>query len=88
MAKEYVITGMNCPHCQAAVAKAIQGVNGVTTVEVDLKNGKATVDGNHDSAALIEAVASPASTQSKVRVSKWLNPTRWFDLLIRLHREK
>lgn len=56
MAKEYVITGMNCPHCQAAVAKAIQGVNGVTTVEVDLKNGKATVDGSHDSATLIEAV--------------------------------
>ncbi len=56
MAKEYVITGMNCPHCQAAVTKSIQSVNGVTGVNVDLKEGKATVDGQHDSAALIEAV--------------------------------
>lgn len=56
MAKEYKITGMNCPHCQASVAKSIQGVEGVTSVEVDLKGGKATVDGNHDSASVIEAV--------------------------------
>lgn len=56
MAKEYIITGMNCPHCQAAVAKSIQGVSGVTSVDVDLKNGKATVDGEYDSNSLIEAV--------------------------------
>ncbi|MBD5258952.1 MAG: heavy metal-associated domain-containing protein [Barnesiella sp.] len=56
MAKEYKITGMNCPHCQAAVTKSIQGVEGVTSVEVDLKGGKATVDGDHDSNAVIEAV--------------------------------
>lgn len=56
MAKEYKITGMNCPHCQASVAKSIQGVEGVTSVDVDLKGGKATVDGDHDSAAVIEAV--------------------------------
>lgn len=56
MAKEYQITGMNCPHCQAAVSKAIQSVKGVTGVEVDLKGNKATVDGTHDPAALIEAV--------------------------------
>lgn len=56
MAKEYIITGMNCPHCQAAVAKSIQGVKGVNAVEVDLKGGRAVVDGNHDSAELIEAV--------------------------------
>lgn len=56
MAKEYIITGMNCPHCQAAVTRSIQSVEGVTGVDVDLKGGKATVDGNHDSASLIEAV--------------------------------
>lgn len=56
MAKEYRITGMNCPHCQAAVTKSIEGVSGVTAVNVDLKQGKATVDGNADPAAVIEAV--------------------------------
>ncbi|MCM1293867.1 MAG: permease [Bacteroides sp.] len=56
MAKEYIITGMNCPHCQAAVTRSIQGVSGVTSVDVDLKSGRATVDGDHDSLRLIEAV--------------------------------
>ncbi|MDE6757625.1 MAG: heavy-metal-associated domain-containing protein [Muribaculaceae bacterium] len=56
MAKEYQITGMNCPHCQAAVTKSIQGVKGVTGVVVDLKSGKATVDGDADSTVVIEAV--------------------------------
>lgn len=56
MAKEYQITGMNCPHCQAAVTKSIQGVKGVTGVVVDLKSGKATVDGDADPTVVVEAV--------------------------------
>ena len=58
MTKEYIITGMNCPHCQAAVAKAISAVEGVTQVDVNLSAGKATVDGNHNPTALIAAVKS------------------------------
>ena len=34
---------MNCPHCQAWVAKAIGAVAGVTEVDVNLSTGKATV---------------------------------------------
>lgn len=56
MAKEYVIKGMNCPHCQASVAKAISGVAGVAQVNVDLKNGVATVEGEHDPQAIADAV--------------------------------
>lgn len=56
MTKEYVIKGMNCPHCQASVTKSISGVNGVKQVEVNLASGKATVEGDHDSAELIAAV--------------------------------
>lgn len=56
MSKEYKIEGMNCPHCQAAVAKAISTVPGVTDVVVDLSGGKATVEGNHDSEAIVAAV--------------------------------
>ncbi|MDE6341931.1 MAG: permease [Muribaculaceae bacterium] len=56
MTQEYIITGMNCPHCQNAVRKAIAAVDGVDTVEVDLQAGLATVDGGADSAAVIEAV--------------------------------
>lgn len=56
MTKEYIITGMNCPHCQNAVKKAIAAVDGVNTVEVDLQAGIATVDGSVDHNAVIEAV--------------------------------
>lgn len=53
---EYCIVGMNCPHCQAAVTKAISEVAGVTDVEVSLSSGLAKVQGSHDSAKLAEAV--------------------------------
>lgn len=56
MTQEYIITGMNCPHCQNAVKKAIEAVDGVDMVEVDLHAGLATVDGAADSAAIIGAV--------------------------------
>lgn len=56
MTKEYVVVGMNCPHCQAAVTKSIKGVNGVTEVDVDLSSGKAIVEGEHDSDSVIAAV--------------------------------
>ncbi|MDE6131610.1 MAG: permease [Muribaculaceae bacterium] len=56
MTKEYQIKGMNCPHCQASVAKAIASVDGVTNVDVNLGSGKATVEGEHDPARVIAAV--------------------------------
>lgn len=56
MTQEYIIKGMNCPHCQNAVRKAIASVEGVGTVEVDLQAGLATVEGTAPHSAVIEAV--------------------------------
>lgn len=56
MTKEYLIKGMNCTHCQAAAQKAIESVEGVSAASVDLKSGKAFVEGDHQSEAVIEAV--------------------------------
>lgn len=56
MTKTYNVKGMNCPHCQASVAKSISSVSGVTAVDVNLSTGVATVDGVHDSQAVIDAV--------------------------------
>ena len=56
MTKEYIISGMNCPHCQASVAKAIGAVAGVTEVDVNLSTGKATVEGEHSSDDIVAAV--------------------------------
>ena len=58
MTKEYVIKGMNCPHCQAAVTKSISCVEGVSQVDVNLSTGIAVVEGEHDPDALVEAVRS------------------------------
>lgn len=58
MGKEYIIKGMNCPHCQATVAKTISTVSGVEQVNVDLSSGKATVEGEHNADELISAVRS------------------------------
>lgn len=56
MTKEYIIKGMNCPHCQASVTKSISAVNGVQQVNVELSTGKATVEGEHNPDELIAAV--------------------------------
>lgn len=56
MTKEYIVKGMNCPHCQATVTKAISGIEGVTAVDVDLKSGRASVEGEHNAEALKTAV--------------------------------
>lgn len=56
MTEQYQISGMNCPHCQAAVTRAIAAVRGVEQVEVDLKGGLATVEGSPLADAVVEAV--------------------------------
>ncbi|HOE32031.1 MAG TPA: cation transporter [Smithella sp.] len=39
--KSIKIKGMSCGHCVMAVTKALNAVDGVRNVEVDLKNGVA-----------------------------------------------
>ncbi len=39
----FAVQGMTCAHCQAAVAKALKGVPGVASAEVDLRNAQAKV---------------------------------------------
>lgn len=58
MTKEYIIKGMNCPHCQATVTKSISAVPGVTAVDVNLSTGVATVEGAHNPADVASAVRS------------------------------
>ena len=56
MTQVYNIEGMNCPHCQAAVTKAIAGVAGVENVEVSLSGKSATVEGSPSAEAVMAAV--------------------------------
>lgn len=50
------VDGMTCEHCQAAVKKALESVDGTTSVEVDLARGEARVEGNTEVATLVAAV--------------------------------
>ena len=43
MNKTIHIEGMMCGHCQAHVQKALSGIDGVSSAEVDLENKKAVV---------------------------------------------
>lgn len=56
MTKTYKIQGMNCNHCKASVEKAIAGVQGIDSVEVDLSSGVAKVSGDVEDDKITEAV--------------------------------
>ena len=43
MKKTLTVEGMMCAHCVAHVKKALEGVNGVKSAEVDLKKKRAVV---------------------------------------------
>ncbi len=50
------ISGMTCGHCQHAVTSALESVEGVQSVRVDLSSGTAVVEGNALATSLIAAV--------------------------------
>ena len=62
---ELNVSGMTCGHCKSAVESALKSVAGVSTVEVDLAAGKATVDGEGVKLeALVAAVADEGYSAS------------------------
>lgn len=40
------INGMKCQHCVSSTRKALEGLDGVDNVNVDLAKGEATFDGD------------------------------------------
>lgn len=49
----FQITGMTCGHCKSAVESAIRATEGVTAAQVDLKAGKAVVEGQLDRKSVV-----------------------------------
>ena len=43
MKSVYKVTGMTCGHCVDSVTKAMQGLPGVTSVNVDLESGQVEI---------------------------------------------
>lgn len=49
-----IVEGMSCSHCESAVKKAVSAINGVTAVEVSLRNK--TVSVTHDERVSAETI--------------------------------
>ena len=41
----FIVEGMACNHCKASVEKVLKNINGVTSVNIDLADGKTVVEG-------------------------------------------
>ena len=50
------IKGMSCPHCVASTKKALEEVEGISNVEVNLEKNEATYDGNVEAGVVKEAI--------------------------------
>lgn len=62
MSQTITVEGMTCEHCEQTVEEALQDVSGVTDVTVDREAERASVNGNADATALVEAVEEAGYT--------------------------
>lgn len=56
MSEVLKVGGMTCNHCKMRVEKALNGVSGAESVQVDLAKGEAVVTGTASREALAKAV--------------------------------
>ncbi|GEQ21801.1 hypothetical protein CBU02nite_23070 [Clostridium butyricum] len=56
MRKKILIEGMSCEHCVAHVKDALEGIDGVSKVEVSLEGKYATVETDVNDEILKEAI--------------------------------
>jgi copper chaperone len=56
MKKKILIEGMKCEHCVGHVKNALEGLDGVTSVEVILENNCAIVETTNSNEELKEAI--------------------------------
>lgn len=48
MGKIFTVSDMTCNHCKATIEKALQSVNGITNVTIDVDAKKVEVEGSAD----------------------------------------
>ena len=62
----FKVTGMMCNHCKAHVENGIKSVTGVSSVEVDLASGTASVEGEASAQEIIAAVKAAGYDCSEI----------------------
>jgi len=56
------VEGMSCGHCEQTVEEALREVSGVTNASADHETGQASIDGDADVTALVQAVEDAGYT--------------------------
>jgi copper chaperone len=56
----YIVPGMSCGHCKAAVSSELQAISGVESVDVDLDTKLVTVRGSNLGDAALRAAIEEA----------------------------
>ena len=62
MTTTIAVAGMSCGHCEQTVEEALRGVAGVTDATADHETGEASIDGDADITALVQAVEDAGYT--------------------------
>jgi copper chaperone CopZ len=62
--REYLVAGMTCEHCTAAVSAEVAQVAGVARVEVDLASKRVLVRGENVDDAAVRAAVEEAGYQA------------------------
>ena len=50
------VQGMKCQHCSGSTKKALEGIDGISNVQVDLDSGQVSFDGTADMEIIKTAV--------------------------------
>lgn len=62
MTTTITVEGMSCGHCEQTVEEALEEISGVTAVTVDREREQASIDGEAEVTALVEAVEDAGYT--------------------------
>ena len=62
MSTTITVEGMTCGHCEQTVEEALREVSGVTDATADREAKQASVDGDADTTALVQAVEDAGYT--------------------------
>ncbi|WP_254538796.1 heavy-metal-associated domain-containing protein [Halomarina litorea] len=62
MSTTITVEGMTCGHCEQTVEEALREASGVTDVTVDREAEQASIEGDADATALVQAVEDAGYT--------------------------
>ncbi|MCK8516721.1 heavy-metal-associated domain-containing protein [Methylonatrum kenyense] len=68
MRYQFSVTGMDCGHCKQAVEKAVSGIDGVQSVQVELAGARVTVTGDVRPETVVETIRGAGYAASQIAV--------------------